>query len=179
MAQHEIYDTACEVNSVADNLWSVKNCFGTETFDHFGKLHLNHDETWHRHQDCLEYRLQLTPESPTMLKMQELSQAMMPAIENIVGYELIPSECKVWLDLSAWHCPYHADAPLLFVTYQVYFWSHGDVYGTEFCHGDSRTHMEFVPNTGYINLNQDQKVHHSKNMTGTRLSACWQYIRKV
>jgi len=179
MAQHQIYDTLSEVNSVADNLWSVTNCFDTETFKHFSNLHLSHDETWHRHEDCLEYRLQLTPESPTMVKMRELSRAMMPKIANIVGHALVPAECKVWLDLSDWHCPYHADAPLLFVTYQVYFWSHGVVHGTEFCHTEPRTDIKFVPNTGYINLNQDLKVHHSDRMTGTRLSACWQYIRKM
>ena len=65
MTQHHIYDTASEVKLIASDLWSVTNCFGPETFDHFGKLHVSHNETWTRPPDCLEFRLQLLADSPT------------------------------------------------------------------------------------------------------------------
>lgn len=192
MTQHHIYDTASEVKLIASDLWSVTNCFGPETFDHFSKLHVNHNETWTRPPDCLEFRLQLVADSPTSNRLKQMSIDMLPEIERIVGYQLVPAESKVWLDLSGWHCPYHVDDPLLFVTYQMFLWSHGEVYGTEFCYGDTpkdfsdprtfgefdRVSMPFTPNTGYINLNNN-KIHHAKNMTGTRLSACVQYRRKV
>jgi hypothetical protein len=108
-----------------------------------------------------------------------MAPVIMPELERITGIALMPAECKMWLDLSGWHCPYHNDADLLVVTYQVYLWTHGDVHGTEFTHSNPRTRIDFVPNTGYINLNTDCKEHHVDTITGTRLSACWQYRAKV
>jgi len=70
------------------------------------------------------------------------------------------------------------------VTYQVYLWGYGgSVYGTAFCELPTATidnpgneiEMPFEPNTGYINLNIDQKVHHARNCDGIRLSACFQW----
>jgi hypothetical protein len=179
MTIHHIYDTASEVTSVASNLWSVKNCFGEDTFQQLASTHLNHNDSWHRHPDCLEYRLQLTPDSPTLQQLQGMAPTIMSELEKITGVTLMPAECKMWLDLSGWHCPYHSDAGLLVVTYQVYLWTHGDVHGTEFTHSDPRTRFDFVPNTGYINLNTDCKEHHADTITGTRLSACWQFRAKV
>jgi hypothetical protein len=178
MALHQIYDTTAEVDQVADRLWSVKNCFGNETFKQLSNTHLNYVDIWHRHPDCLEFRLQLTPDSPTLSTLNEMSHKMLPALETITEQSLMPAECKMWLDLSNWHCPYHSDAELLVVTYQVYLWTHGTVHGTEFCHSDPRTRLDFLPNTGYINLNTDLKQHHADTITGTRLSACFQYRRK-
>ena len=179
MTIHRIYDTDCEVVPVADRLWSVANCFGADTFQALSTTHLNHEDSWHRHPDCLEYRLQLTPESPTLKRLQDMAPVIMPELEKITGMSLMPAECKMWLDLSGWHCPYHSDAELLVVTYQVYLWTHGDVHGTEFTHSNPRTRFDFAPNTGYINLNTDRKEHHADVITGTRLSACWQFRAKV
>lgn len=179
MITHRIYDTNSEVASVASQLWSVKNCFSQHTFQQLATTHLNHEDYWHRHPDCLQYRLQLTPASATLQQLQSMAPKIMPALEQITGIKLVPAESKMWLDLSGWHCPYHSDADLLIVTYQVYLWTHGDVHGTEFTHSDPHTQFDFVPNTGYINLNTDGKQHHTANITGTRLSACWQYRAKV
>ena len=179
MTIHHIYDTDSEVTTVANNLWSVKNCFAEDTFRQLASTHLNHADSWHRHADCLEYRLQLTPDSPTLQQLQGMAPDIMPELERITGIKLMPAECKMWLDLSGWHCPYHNDAELLAVTYQVYLWTHGDVHGTEFTHSTPRTRIDFVPNTGYINLNSDRKEHHVDTITGTRLSACWQFRAKV
>ncbi len=179
MTQHRIYDTDCEVTAIADRLWQVENCFGKDTFAELSSTHLNHVDAWHRHPDCLEYRLQLTPDSPTTQKLRDMAPQLLPEIERITGLSLMPADCKMWLDISNWHCPYHSDAELLAVTYQVYLWTHGDVHGTEFMHSTPPTKMAFVPNTGYINLNTDLKQHHVDTITGTRLSVCWQFRRKV
>lgn len=179
MPMYQIYDTNSEVVPVASQLWSVANCFGKETFQELSTTHLNHVDTWHRHPDCLDYRLQLTPDSPMLHKIQSMAPKIMLELEKITGMSLIPLGCKMWLDLSGWHCPYHSDAGLIAVTYQVYLWTHGDVHGTEFTHSTPRTQFDFVPNTGYINLNTDHKEHHVHNITGTRLSACWQFRAKV
>lgn len=179
MAQYKIYDTLAEVTPVASQLWSVKNCFSDQVFQELSTTHLNYIDTWHRHPDCLEYRLQLTPESPTLQKLRSMADVIRSAMEQITDQELMPADCKMWLDLSNWHCPYHSDANLLVVTYQVYLWTHGDVHGTEFTHSSPPTKLDFVPNTGYINLNSDLKEHHVDTITGTRLSACWQFRRKV
>ena len=164
MTTYRIYDTDAEVQPVASQLWSVKNCFGEKTFQELSTTHLNHVDAWHRHPDCLEYRLQLTPDSPMLRKIQSMAPKIMLGLEKITGMELMPAECKMWLDLSNWHCPYHSDAGLLAVTYQVYLWTHGDVHGTEFTHSNPRTRFNFVPNTGYINLNTDLKEHHVFNL---------------
>lgn len=174
-----IYDCPTTVTPVASQLWRVENCFGEETFRDLSTTHLNHKDSWHRHPDCLEYRLQLTPESPTLKMLQDMAPKILPAMESITGESLMPAECKMWLDLSNWHCPYHSDADLLVVTYQVYLWTHGDVHGTEFMHSTPPVKLDFEPNTGYINLNSDLKQHHADTITGTRLSACWQFRRKV
>jgi hypothetical protein len=179
MTAHRIYDTDADVQIVANQLWSVKNCFSKETFDELASTHLNRDDSWHRHQDCLEYRLQLTPESPMLKKLQDMLPVIQTELEKITGLELLPADCKMWLDLSNWHCPVHCDDQLLTVTYQVYLWAHGDVHGTAFVHSDPHTQLDFVPNTGYINLNTDTKLHHVPRITGTRLSACWQFRSKV
>lgn len=175
----KLYDTECDVETRASGLWTVKNCFGEEIFTKLSTTHLNQIDTWRRHVNCLEYRLQLTPGSPAMDDLNEIGSAITPEIEKITNHSLLFAESKMWLDLSGWHCPYHADAEQLLVTYQVYLWCHGDVYGTEFCHGKSPIPLKFKANTGYINLNCDQKIHHSKTITGSRLSCCFQYIRKV
>lgn len=177
--QIKLYDTNSEVNVVAPRLWTVDNCFGEDTFKELSTTHLNYIDTWHRHPDCLEYRIQLTPDSPMMAKLKEIGQSVKPAIEQVTERSLDFAESKMWLDLSDWHCPYHADASLLLVTYQVYLWYHGDIHGTEFCHQEPPIALDFKPNTGYINLNEDSKIHHVKRITGTRLSCCFQYIAKV
>lgn len=195
MITTEIYDAPCQIRPLAHQLWSVENCFASDTFDALSRAHTNYQDTWHRHPDCLEYRLQLTPDSPTLLTMSAIGDAMLPAIEKITGQQLARAECKMWLDLSGWHCPYHEDDPLLIVTYQVFLWQHGDIHGTEFLYGPripreswhdhklfnqhQRVGTKFAPNTGYINLNTDNKLHHCANITGTRLSAAWQFRRKV
>lgn len=195
MTMYKIYDADSEVTPLAEQLWCVTNCFGPDIFHKLSQTHTNYQDRWHRHHDCLEYRLQLTPDSPTLLTMSAIGDAMLPAIEGITGQTLARAECKMWLDLSGWHCPYHEDDPLLIVTYQVFLWQHGDIQGTEFLYGpripreswhDARSRSNhrrvgttFVPNTGYINLNTDNKLHHCANITGTRLSAAWQFRRKV
>lgn len=120
MTTHHIYDSDAEVQSVANQLWRVENCFGEETFRELSTTHLNHQDSWHRHPDCLEYRLQLTPDSPMLQKLRDMAPKILPELEKITGLELMPADCKMWLDLSNWHCPYHSDAGLLAVTYQVY-----------------------------------------------------------
>ena len=179
MTTLKIYDTLSTVSPSAPGLWRVEQCFGQDTFEKLSTTHLNHVDSWHRHPDCLEYRLQLTPESPMLQRLKAMAPDILPAMEQITGEQLMPADCKMWLDLSNWHCPYHADADLLVVTYQVYLWTHGDVHGTEFMHSDPPSLMPFVANTGYINHNTDHKVHHVDTITGTRLSACWQFRRKV
>ena len=195
MSLHHIYDSNAQVEPLADNLWSVSNCFGPETFERLSRAHTSYEDTWHRHSDCLEYRLQLAPQSPTLLAMTEIGNAMLPQIEQITGVELARAECKLWLDLSGWHCPYHYDDPMLVVTYQVFLWQHGDVHGTEFVYGPevpkdqwhnhklfenhTKVATKFTPNTGYINRNTDLKIHYCPNISGTRLSAAWQFRRKV
>ncbi len=174
-----IYDCPTSVTPIADQLWRVENCFSEPVFKELSTVHLNHCDTWHRHPDCLEYRLQLTPQSPTLYRLKDMAPLMLPAIEEITGESLMPADAKMWLDISNWHCPYHSDAEMLVVTYQVYLWCHGDIHGTEFTHSDPRARLDFVPNTGYINLNTDLKEHHADTITGTRLSACWQFRRKV
>ena len=82
MTIHHIYDTASEVTSVASNLWSVKDCFAEDTFQQLATTHLNHVDAWHRHADCLEYRLQLTPESPTLKRLQDMAPKIMPELEK-------------------------------------------------------------------------------------------------
>lgn len=171
----KLYDVESEVTPIAPKLWSVKNCFDKDTFTKLSTVHLNYVDKWHRHHDCLEYRLQLTPESPTMDKLNEIAREIKPAIEQIVGRSLEIAQTKMWLDLSDWHCPYHSDAELLLVTYQVYLWCHGDVHGTEFCHIDPVISLKFEANNGYISLNDDLKIHHANRITGTRLSCCFQY----
>lgn len=195
MATYHIYDTDSTVQPLADHLWQVQNCFGPETFERLSRAHTNYEDTWHRHPDCLEYRLQLTPSSPTLQLMNNMSEKIARALEPLTGEKLDRAEAKLWLDLSGWHCPYHADDPLLIVTYQVFLWQHGDVHGTEFVYGPpvdrsewhqhrnflnhKRVKTTFLPNTGYINYNLDTKIHHCTNITGTRLSAAWQFRRKV
>lgn len=195
MAIYHLYDSDAKVELLADNLWSVSDCFGPETFEKLSRAHTNYEDTWHRHPDCLEYRMQLTPHSPTLTVMNNIGDAMLPVLEKITGQPLSRAESKLWLDLSGWHCPYHEDDPLLVLTYQVFLWHHGDIHGTEFLYGPRiaretwhehrlfaqhrRVGTEFVPNSGYINLNTDNKLHHCETITGTRLSAAWQFRRKV
>lgn len=175
----KLYDTESDVRPIAPKLWQVKNCFGDETFKELSTTHLNYIDRWHRHHDCLEYRLQLTSDSPTLTKLNEIALAVKPEIEKITNQSLDMAESKMWLDLSNWHCPYHSDADLLVVTYQIYLWCHGDVHGTEFCHQEPVVPLTFEANTGYINLNDDMKIHHANRITGTRLSCCFQYRSKV
>jgi hypothetical protein len=185
MTTHRIHGSDAQVVPAAfPNLWQVSNCFDSETFEWLKNLPLAHNERWHRDQDCLEYRLQLTTDSESHAKLRDLSASMTGAMEQIVGRSLRPTMNKVWLDLPYFHCPYHADADLLMVTYQVYLWGYGgSVYGTAFCELPTATidnpgqeiEMPFEPNTGYINLNIDQKVHHARNCDGIRLSACFQW----
>jgi hypothetical protein len=42
MTIHRIYDADAEVQPVASQLWSVKNCFGEKTFQELSTTHLNH-----------------------------------------------------------------------------------------------------------------------------------------
>jgi hypothetical protein len=83
MTTHRIYDADAEVHSVAHHLWSVKNCFGKETFQELSATHLNHTDAWHRHADCLEYRLQLTPESPTLTRLHDTAPEIMPELVRL------------------------------------------------------------------------------------------------
>lgn len=195
MTTYRIYDTESEVEPLADSLWSVKNCFSADTLARLDQPFLNHEDSWHRHEYCLPYRMQLTADSPTLKLMQQMALDMLPAIEAITELRLKFMECKMWLDLSKWHCPYHRDHESIAVTYQTFLWSHGTVNGTEFLYGPTvadedmwrhdlfkdhqRVTTEFVPNTGYINRNLDRKVHWTRNQIGTRLSAAWQFMLKV
>jgi hypothetical protein len=101
-------------------------------------------------------------------------------MEEIVGRKLAPAESKVWLDLPYFHCPYHSDAGLLVATYQVYLWQYGgNVTGTGFCHVEPEVIIPFKENTGYINLNEDLKIHHANRTEGVRLSCAFQWRAKV
>lgn len=180
MTKYKIYNSEAEVRPAAPNLWSVSNCFDEHTFNWLSNMYLDHDEIWHRHRDCLEYRLQIAPDSKSFDSMTRLCNDMTGRMEEIVGLSLAPAESKVWLDLPYFHCPYHPDAELLVVTYQVYLWSYGGhVPGTTFCHTEPPTTVPFLPNTGYINLNKDLKVHHVDRTEGVRLSCCFQWRAKV
>lgn len=181
MTIHKIYNSDAEVAPTrAPNLWSVSNCFDPTTYEWLSKLYLDHDELWHRHQDCLEYRIQLEPRSKSFNRMNSLCAEMTGEMEKITGRKLAPAESKVWIDLPYFHCPYHSDAGLLLVTYQVYLWQYGGhVPGTTFCHVDPSIEVPFQANAGYINLNEDLKVHHVPRSEGIRLSACFQWRAEV
>jgi len=180
MTKHKIYNSEAEVRPAAPNLWSVGNCFDDDTFKWLSQLYLGYDEKWNRNQDCLEYRLQLTQDSKSFDLMTQMCKDMTPQIEEIVGRRLDHVGSKAWLDLPYFHCPYHPDAGLLLVTYQVYLWNYGGhVPGTTFCHVEPEVSIPFVPNTGYINLNEDLKIHHVNRIEGIRLSCCFQWRAKV
>ena len=181
MTNHIIYKSDAEVRPVAPNLWAVSNCFDQSTFDWLSQLHLAYDESWHRHQDCLEYRIQLTPESKSYKPLLQIHKEMTESMEQIVNQPLEPVMTKVWLDLPNFHCPVHCDADLLLVTYQVYLWEHGaNVPGTTFSHVTPNVTIPFAPNTGYINLNTDQKIHFAMpHSDGGRLSVCFQWRPKM
>jgi hypothetical protein len=190
MTTYRIHGSDAEVEPAAfPNLWRVTNCFDSPTFGWLSQAFLNQQNQWTRPQDCLEYRLQLTPESQTQRRIYGLWEDLTTAMQEITGIkELLPVTSKVWLDLPYFHCPYHPDSDFLLVTYQVYLWGYGgDIPGTSFCESSDATQFNpgnqieipFVPNTGYINLNTDQKVHHVKRSNGMRLSACWQWRTKV
>jgi len=177
MTNYTIYNSEAEVTPVAHNLWAVSNCFDQSTFDWLSRLHLSNDAFWNRHKDCLEYRLEMTPTSPAFDKVSEIGVGMTKNMEKIVGHELTTAGTKVWLDVSDFHCPAHHDAELLLVTYQVYLWCWGGyVPGTTFSHVDPAVTIPFGPNTGYINLNVDQKMHQAlPRSDGSRLSVCFQW----
>jgi len=166
---------------VAPNLWTVSNCFDQSTLDWLSQLHLAHNEIWSRPQDCLEYRLELSSESKSHGAIQNLHNNLTESIEKIVGQPLTTVDTKVWLDLPDFHCPRHVDAELLLITYQVYLWRHGDtVPGTTFTHVYPHVVVPFEPNTGYINLNTDRKIHFALPRSGGgRSSICFQWQAKM
>jgi len=189
MTTHRIHGSDAEVVPAAfPNLWQVSNCFDSPTFGWLSQRFLDHDEQWHRHTDCLEYRLQLMPESKSQKQLTYMGHLLTEPMQEIVGKKLTPVMSKLWMDLPYFHCPYHPDAEYLTVTYQVYLWCYGgSVHGTSFCKEPGTTgpgqseelEIPFVPNTGYINLNVDQKVHHAKRADGLRVSVCWQWTAKM
>jgi len=190
MTIHRIYGSDAEVVPAAyPNLWRVTNCFDSPTFAWMSQAFLNHHNQWTRPQDCLEYRLQLTPDSQTQRRAFDCWDGLTTAMKQITGIpDLVPAENKFWVDLPYFRCDYHPDSERLIVTYQVYLWGYGEfVPGTSFCESSDATQFNpgnqieipFVPNTGYINLNIDQKIHHVQTANGVRLSACWQWTRKV
>jgi len=180
MNKIKIYNSEAEVRPAASNLWYVSNCFDESTFKWLSQLFLDYDELWHRHQDCLEYRIQLAPESKSFKGINDLCFDMTERMEEVVGKKLAPAESKVWMDLPYFHCPYHSDAGLLLVTYHVYLWQYGgNVPGTTFCHTEPEVTIPFKANSGYINLNEDLKIHHANRSEGVRLSACFQWRAKV
>ena len=179
-----LYDSEARiVPAWYDNLWHVYNCFHTHTLEWLSKRLLSENENWHRNHECLEHRLQLAPDSASSKRLHNMCVKITESIEKVVDRPLSPIGTKLWLDLPGFQCPYHADSDMILVTYQVYLWGHGGgVPGTSFCQtpairqGQSpEIEIPFEPNTGYINLNIDQKVHHARNCDGIRLSVCFQW----
>jgi hypothetical protein len=186
MTTYQMLGNNAEVVPAAyPNLWRVTNCFDSETFDWMSRAVLNHNNQWHRPKDCIAYRFQLTPESETHRRADSLWNDLTDTIKEVTGLpELIPITNKFWLDLPCVRCDHHSDSDFIAVTYQVYLQGYGTkVSGTSFCKSSDATvknpgnqiEIPFVPNTGYINLNTDQKIHYVKPAMGSRLSVCWQW----
>jgi hypothetical protein len=172
------------VPTALPNLWRVTNCFSTETFEWMSQAVLNQNNQWYRPTDCLSFRLQLTLESETYHRASLLRDNLTDLMKKITGMQELKIVLnRFWLDLPSFKCLPHSDSDFLAVTYQVYLWGHGNVPGTVFCESSDATEdnlgnqieIPFVPNTGYINLNTDQKVHYAKTTEVPRLSACWQW----
>jgi len=173
----KIYDVQSLVKDVAPNMWQVEQAFSQPTLDWMQNIILNDANRFQVSRP--HFRLLLEP-GPDHDRLQQVGRDLIPALSQITGNSLNLMVAKFWVDLSAFACQVHADAPEILVSYQVYIDvmhhpSVGPCHGVKFLHVTPSVEIPLVPNFGYINLNTDAKLHEVEPGWGTRISVIFQY----
>ena len=175
----KLYDKVSTVELVAPNLYQVSDCYGEYTFDWLSNI--TETEGNEFFLGGLKKRLQLKPNMHDQAKLTEIGIEQKSSLEQLFQVKLNFMEAKFWLDLPQFGCQVHSDSPDLYLNYQVYIYTSpgADVacVGAEFLHVDPPYQVPLIPNTGYININNDLKSHWVYGGHATRISTMFQYAR--
>lgn len=164
-------------NLVAPNLWSSSESLDHTVLEWLSELPMMSDATWSHPFYCLTNRLQLTGDQQVLDRIKKIGIDLTTNMEEVVNHHLEFSDFKVWLDLPGIKCPPHADDANILVTHQIYIKNYGEAVGTTFSHVTPPFEFKFEPNTGYVNLNSDLKIHHVRSELGARLSIAFQWLQ--
>jgi len=176
----KLYDSVSAISSIAPNLWQVKNCFEVATLDRLRNIAQDAKERFFPSYQA--NRFELTEDSVSRTWLNEMGLVLAGPIGKITGEKLNLMSVKYWVDLPFFCCPPHYDHADILVTYQIYLVSVPDPYhpihGTHFMHVDPTVPLPFESNCGYINYNQDLKLHRVDPGNGSRTSITFQFTRQ-
>jgi hypothetical protein len=195
----KLYDNESLVTSIGSTLLQVENCFSETILQRMNDI-INGQHNEFFVPGC-RYRLQLKSESPDQKILNEIGRSMVDVLSNLSNIDLKFLESKYWIDLPLFASDKHADSEFLAVNFQIYIgsalyersidpviptdirdwisspWSHTMARGAKFYHVDPPYEIPFKPNTGYININNDQKIHDVSFSADCRQSVMFQYVR--
>lgn len=158
--------------NIAPKLWLVQDVFEPETLNWLNNITTHTENQFEVSRP--HHRLNLLPGND-YAEIQEIGLEFIPLLNQITDQQLNFMIAKFWLDLPGFGCQVHHDAEDILVTMQIYLASSGDTVGAEFLHVDPGIKVPIEPNSGYINLNSDLKLHQVISGSGTRQSIAFQY----
>ena len=175
----KIYDTASLLKTLSPTCWAVDQAFSRETLEWMQNIIVNEENTF---QVTRPHRRLLLQPGPDHVRLQQIGLDMIPSLSQITGIDLNLMIVKFWLDLPGFGCQVHHDSPEIIVSYQVYLnvdqqSTDMPCHGVEFLHMDKPYEVDLQPNSGYINLNTDLKLHQVIPGSGTRSSVMFQFNR--
>ena len=163
---------------VAPNLWWIHDTFDLDTLKWMQGIYIDMQNKFEVTRP--EKRLLLT-DGVDQQRIQSIGAGLIPKLEKVINKKLNFMTAKFWLDLPEFGCQPHADSKEIIVTCQVYILVQAGtgggepLYGAEFMHVKPTVTTPMIPNSGYVNLNTDQKIHQVEAGIGVRQSIAFQY----